>query len=370
MEIYVMKKKFVLVLALVSLVAMSAFAADKTPVTVSGKARVGYKFTFQQDTATKIAAAKSPSVYLNNLSVSGDVFKIGFSDLFASTSDDDWSTDGYAEIYLDKIAKAAGSDWGKFTLTIGGGSSKANMNGPIVYSDPNSSAGDNSYAKVRMAGKDSAYMTIGYDKYVSIYLAGSPTNWVGDAKKKSFLINAVVTPVDGLKVAAGYTGVALRTARKEADKAVEYGKGAFGGSVLVDVKTLAKLDFDLKVSAIDAYYFAGDDAHQNVNDLMAAVSGGMDSWAAYVEYQMFGKGLKTNQNAQQSIIGKFTYKGIKNTSLYAKYTLTIEDSNTNKIGFGGSYAMAPVSFAVDANMTFAKDKNMVFDITPYFTVVF
>jgi hypothetical protein len=384
-----------LVLALVSLVAMSAFAADKTPVTLSGKAKIGYTFKFA-DAGTTIGIAKTPTVYLDSLAIKGDVFKVGISNPPAFT--DDYDTKGYAELYIDKIAKAAGSDWGKFTLTVGSGNSKGTMGAPHVYADPNSTVSDNSYARLRMKGTASAYATIGYDTFLSVYLAADPTMWTGSSKKGSFLVNAKVVPMDGLSFAVGYTGYAERKTDVTKATLIEYyvdpsdgsiktrsvttstvglyEKGAIGGSVKVDVKALAKLKFDLTFSAIDALYFYADgDATKTVNDMIASVSGGMDSWAAYFEYQLFGNRADSSKNAN-NMVAKFTYKGIKNTSIYAKFAMNdftaekADGADQFTVSAGASYAMAPCTFALDASLTPVKAKKATFAITPSIVVAF
>jgi len=369
MEIYVMKKRFVLVLALILLVASASLFADPTHVTVTGKARIGYKFTFTDGSNPASASAKTNIIYLDSLAVKGDVFKVSFSDVLGASSDDDWDSKGTAEIYVDKVAKAAGNDWGDFTLTIGGGN-KTNASAPIVYSDPNSTVSDNNYARLRMTGTYVAYANIGYTKMFSLYVSYTPIDWNTDNKTYPIMASAMVAPVDGVSFTAGWTAYANRKA-----VAGDYKKGAIGGSVLVDVKKLAKLDFDLKASAIDTLYLDDSDSatDQAANDLLAAVSGGMSSWAAYVEFQSFGNAVKDGKS-KFNAIGKFTYKGIKNVSLYGKYTMNdIAERDGNKIniiGFGGSYAMAPLTFAADASITLQKDAKTSFSITPYCTIVF
>jgi hypothetical protein len=69
MEIYVMKKKFVLVLALV---LMAAVAVTAAPVTLTGSFKAGYKFAFPGITAVNA----STEISIDGLSIADDFWKV------------------------------------------------------------------------------------------------------------------------------------------------------------------------------------------------------------------------------------------------------------------------------------------------------
>jgi hypothetical protein len=332
MEIYVMKKKFVLVLALV---LMAAVAVTAAPVTLTGSFKAGYKFSFPG-----VEASNTPEINTDGLALTGDFWKVGVaSDLF--TFGDDNAVKGTLTVYLDKALAANGVDMGDVTATFAIGNSSI-LVGPTVYTDPNGSG-----YKVRMNGTYSSALTLGYGSVGSVYFGFSPVT----TATQTVIVGATVAPVDGVSFAVAYTNEAEN---KFGSSATIDKKGAFGGSVTVDVAKLLDTDFALSVSAQDIYYLG-----QAKNYLLAAVSGGVGDVSAYAEYQLFDQ--------TSNVIAKVSYSGIKNASMYAKLSLNDLSSISTEVSAGASYAMGGVTYALDGTY---KVTSKVFELTPSMKVTF
>jgi len=345
MEIYVMKKKFVLTLALVLMVATTLVAF---PVEFTGSIKAGYKLTFDP---TVIAAANTPEINIDALSVSGDFWKVGVGGGTLSF-DTDNAIKGTLSIYLDKALAEQGVDMGDLTLTLALGN-KGTVSGLHVYSDPNESVDDNGW-RVRQKGSYSTEVQVGYGSLLTASVSADPT----DKTNKPVQLSAKVAPMDGVSAAVAYTNYAENKFRKvsvdskpyyfdTADGKVKNDKkvttssnpvdadGAIGGSVAVDVAALAGLDFGLTVSAIDTYFIGFEE-----NYLLAAVNGSYEDLEAYAEFQAF--------DGTSNLIAKVSYSGIENMGVYGKLTLADLSDIDTTIGFGADYTMGGVKYALDA----------------------
>lgn len=340
-----MKKKFVLTLALVLMVAASLMAA--TPVAVSGEFKAGYKFTFDNSGAS-VAVANDDgtnAAYASDFKVAGENWDVSYAVL---SIDGDASQAATANIYLDKALAAQGMDMGDLTVKLSVGN-YGTMSGPTVYSDPNGTVGDNSY-KVRMKGTNSAAATVGYGALGSVYFAADPT----DGTNKPIVIGATVTPVDGISAAVAYTNYAEDKFYKVAGANPIDADGAFGGSAKVDVAALAGLDFGLTASAQDIYFLGLKE-----NYLLAAASASYQDIAAYAEYQLF--------DGTSNVVTKVTYSGIENVSAYAKLTLADLSNIATTVGAGASYMMGDIKWALDAGYA---TSSKAFTLTPSVKVTF
>jgi len=164
-----MKKKFVLTLALVLMVAASLVAF---PVEMTGSIKAGYKLTFDPIT---FAAANTPEINIDALSVSGDFWKVGVAG-GTLAFDTDNAIKGTLSIYLDKALAAEGVDMGDLTLTVSLGN-KGTVSGLHVYTDPNASVGDNGY-RVRQKGAYSTEIQVGYGSLLTASFSADPTDKV------------------------------------------------------------------------------------------------------------------------------------------------------------------------------------------------
>jgi hypothetical protein len=329
-----MKKKFVLVLALV---LMAAVAVTAAPVTLTGSFKAGYKFAFPGIEAVN---ASGTEISIDGLSIADDFWKVSVESGALNFGEDN-TIGGKLSIYLDKALAANGVDMGDVTATFDIGNS-ATMDGLTVYSDPNSTS-----LKLQMEGAYSSALTVGYSSLASAYVALDPT----DATNHPFLVSAKIVPVEGMSVAAGYTNYAKNEFQSTASTD---DKGAVGGSVMIDIAKLAGLDFGLSASAQEVYFLG-----QKESDFLAAVSGSYADLSAYAEYQLFA--------GTSNVIAKVSYSGIKNAGMYAKLTLKDLSNIATTIEAGANYKMGGVTYALDGSYDV---KGEAFSLTPSVEVTF
>ncbi|HAP56821.1 MAG TPA: hypothetical protein DCR02_03320 [Sphaerochaeta sp.] len=332
-----MKKKFVLTLALVLMVAASLMAA---PVELKGSFKAGYKFTFENP--IKIAGAfndGSNQVVIDALSVSTDFWKVSISDAGSFFKD----TTGNITLYLDKALAEEGVDMGDVSLSVVLGN-KSTMDALSVYSDPDGTY-DLAAGKLQMTGALSTGVTIGHAKLGSAYIAFDPLN-----ASRNLLASVKVTPVDGISATFGW-----------AKKTAASVDGAINGSVKVDVAALADLDMALTASAIALY----DLDDKNVELLAAANTEieGIGLWAEYTNLTKkngLGVGASYDVNDKLSVSGSF-----RATDLAAiKTTYSVSASASYGL-FGGATYDLGLGYAYDT--TAAKG---LFSMTPTVKVTF
>ena len=240
-----MKKKFVLTLALVLIVAATVVAA---PVELSGEFKAGYTFGFDPLSITE-KMLDGDYADAAEISVTGDFWSVTF-DALAFTGDSDNAAT--AKIFLDKALAEQGMDMGEVTVTLGIGS-KGSLKPADVYTDSNDAV-----SELKMLATGNSFdVTIGYGSMVSAYVGADPT----DTTNKPFVLGVTTTPVDGVKAGFGYTNYA-----EVVDLPLVTSAG-ITGSVTVDVAALAGLDFGLSLSAIDIYHLERSDNATAVNNL-------------------------------------------------------------------------------------------------------
>jgi hypothetical protein len=245
MEIYVMKKKFVLTLALVLMVAVTLFAAK--PVEVSGTFDFGYKITFDP----VASALADNSNYSTFVSVTSDYWKVKLSaggGVFADEAGNAMT----ADIYFSKALEAEGVDMGDVAVTLHAGTGVGKA-APSVFADKGGFKGYKAEA-----GAPNAGATIKYSTLVEVYGAADLT------KKNDFVFGAKTVPVDGVSAALGYA-----TAGK-----------VFAASAAADIKKLANLDFDLAASVA----YQGVFADPKTNKIYASVYGSYAGIGLWVQY--------------------------------------------------------------------------------------
>lgn len=361
-----MKKKFVLTLALVLMVAAAVVAA---PLEVSGEFKTGYKFTFANGTTVANADLDASQSNLAKIAFTGDFWKVTLSTQ-APIFGGDGPNAATADIYLDKALAAQGVDMGDLTVTLSVGD-KGNLSAKDVYSDSNDAVNE-----LTMLGvKNTADVTIGYGSLVSAYVGFS----IMDTANKPLVLSATTTPVEGIQAGFGYTNYAKigdnKNAADKADGLKISSKGGITGSVLVDVAKLVDLDFGLTVSAIDVYYFeydtVTDDAtvggtgtavatNKALNNLYAEVKASFGDVTAWAEYQ--------NLDKKSNVIASVSYAGIENVGLSAKLTLNdLTGTLGTVVKVAGDYSMGGVKYAVSGEYD-VKAKS--FAVTPTVAITF
>jgi len=335
-----MKKKFVLTLALVLMVAATLVAA--TPVEVSGTFKTGYKFEFTSGANTAAGTAKGNEAELDAfVAFTGDFWKVT---LTGGALPFDGNIAASADIFIDKALAAEGVDMGDLaiTLTIG---NKATLGGLSVYTNTRDALG-----ALKMDSTDAgAYATavkVAYSDLVTVY-AGLDVAAL-DTPNKAFVVAASTEPVAGVKAAVAYTNM------DAADI-----DGSVAGSVAVDIKELADLDFGLTVSAYDIYLLG-----TKVNKLYTEVKATVGDITAWAEYRLLDK--------QHDVYAKASYSGIENLGLSAFVQLDdlTDDAGAGlqtTVGGGATYGFGGVTYGLDASYAVAAK---TFALSPTVKIVF
>jgi hypothetical protein len=326
MEIYVMKKKFVLTLALVLMVAVTLTAA---PIELGGEFTASRTFTFDPT-----AVAVASSLELNGLSVSGDFWKISVSS--GAIAFDSVANNASAEIYLDKALAEQGIDMGDITLTLGVGDKGNSDLMHVYYDDPSKIV---AMTGIAMGTTD---LTVGYTDMVTAKAAVS-----FDTTNNPVALSATFAPLDGVKAAAGFTNYAGPTETK----------GAMAVSASVDVAALAGIeDIGLSAYVYDGFYFDSSDNYLDV--------------AVQASYTDIDVTVAMNTNTATDKTGMFvegSYGGIENVGLSAKLSLAdLTGTIATTIEAGGNYSMGGVKYALDAMYVV----DGAFSLTPSVTIGF
>jgi hypothetical protein len=339
MEIYVMKKKFVLTLALVLMVAVTLTAA--TPLEVSGSFKAGYKFTFDKNTAVGVIDDSKVTV---NAAFSGDFWGVEVDGGYVAG--EDTSITALAEIYLDKALAEKGVDLGDFTLTLHAGTG-VETGAASVLADK---ADHRKKRGIAMGHGDNFGLTVGYAELATVYFSMDPT-----IDTIPMVVGVKATPLEGVSAAVGFTND-YRTA----------GTTAMAVSVAADVKKLADLDFDLSATA---EYLIKD--FENVtHEINATVTGGYAGASLWVAYKLADtkKNFLAAKAEYSTTIEDFTVgAGVKISSVDVA-----EFSDNFAVGFDASakYAMGGVTYALELGYTLNKAKTGKFTLSPTATISF
>jgi hypothetical protein len=339
MEIYVMKKKFVLTLALVLMVAVTLTAA--TPLEVSGKFVAGYNFEFGNN--AKATSFDDDSQVTVNAKFAGDFWNLELVAPYKAGKDDSTNVTAKANILLDKALAEQGVDMGdvKLTLHVGTGVGAA---APTVSANVYDSAPwkkkDVGFAKGTNFG-----LTIGYAELGTVYVSYDPVDG------KAFVVGAKLAPVDGVTAALGFTNDLS-------------GKNAFGVSAAADIAALADLDFDLKTTV--EYVVALDPAKHH---LLADVAGSYEGIGLWVAFQSdFEKyALAAHAGYETEIEGFALSAG---ATLASKDVSEFGDNFTVALEAGAGYKMGGVSYALDLGYTIDKGNTKPFTLSPSVTISF
>ncbi|NCC66488.1 MAG: hypothetical protein EOM15_17785 [Spirochaetia bacterium] len=252
-----MKKKFVLTLALVLMVAASLVAA--TPLEVSGSFKTGYDFKFASTNAFTQIENKSEAEVATLVNFEGDFWKVSLATEAVNYDSDD-AVAAKAELYLDKALAEEGIDLGDIalTLTVGNGVSGA---APTVLADKNGFRDDDGSALEMATTGDNFGITLGYSDLVKVYFSVDPT-----LKALPMVVGATITPVDGVDATVGFTN----------DYA---GNNGMLVSAAADVAALAGLDFALDVTG--EFIFDLDAETTVITADAATTIEGIGVWAAF-----------------------------------------------------------------------------------------
>lgn len=333
-----MKKRFVLVLALILLVASTAFAAD---VKFTGGFKTGYNFVWDKDGNLTTSVSDDSK---NSLGTEGWLYlKLADADGFWTLTykgTPDLNKTNYmkaaASISLDKALAKAGVDMGDVTLGLSIGGAK-NNSVYTVYSDPRSDVDDN-WGMAHSAGF-ATKVEVGYAKLGSLMVSFNPGETTG---KFDFGAALKVTPVDGVSVAVGFVNnYPVKLTGSLA------GNNGLRASALVDVAKLASLkDMSLTVSGDYALWmkcFTGD---VNGSVMHAAAVFGMNKFTVSSEFRMIDS-YATEKKTTSGLYNKVVYSGIENVGLNANFDIKDFSDASNNMAFGAnaSYKLGGVTYA-------------------------
>jgi len=333
-----MKKKFVLTLALVLMVAATLVAA--TPIEVSGEFSAGYDFAFASGSTgtTHAAGADLDTVF----TFTGDFWKLtvkGGTDLLA---DGTTATTANADIYLDKAFAAEGVDMGDVSLTLHMGTG---VGGNVQTVSAN--VKDDAPWKKKAVGITNGNnfgLTLGYASLGSLYVTYDPVDG------KAFAAGVKASPVDGVDATVGFTN-------------------AFGGaqnallaSVAADIAKLADLDFALKTTV--EYVVELD---PTVHKVLADVAGsyeGIGLWVAYA----------SDIENYHALAARASYSTkVEDIDLSAGVTFQVKDLSDFDgtydlvVDAGAGYDFGGVSYALDAKYEL---QAKTFTLSPSVTISF
>jgi hypothetical protein len=309
MEIYVMKKKFVLTLALVLMVAGTLVAA--TPLEVSGSFKAGYDYTFAATNSATAAYGNEANV---TFAFSGDFWdlEIGGDVLYG---EEKGLSDATAKIYLDKALAEKGVDLEDISLTLHAGTG-VSADATSVFADEGELSSGLSGAGVSNVG-----ITLGYADLFEVYASVEPIS-----KSLPMVVGVKFMPVDGVDAAVGYTN---------------NGNGIIV-SAAADVASLVGLeDISLAASVEDIYMIDAETNELNI-DVATEVSG-IGLWAAY---QLAGSAHAAKAEASYSTT-------VSDFDLSAAFAVGMPDVTdidawTYKVSGGAEYVMGGVTYALDA----------------------
>lgn len=295
-----MKKKMIMMITMILLVAVAAFAA--TPV-LSGNFNADYKFLFDGTTADPISDHVTGELAL---SVKDDYWKITFG---AFNPPGGLTAEAQLDVYLDKSLEAIG-----YTLpvTLTGHFGNMTQRAYTVYANPTGASALKGVSGGFTKANLPVAFDIGYESVVATRLGY-------DFLSKAFLASAKITPLEGISAAAGF--------------ATQFGSGSSNLqiSAAADIAELADLDFDLAVSAVTNLAFSGATAF----DMGIAVSGGMNDFSAYIEY--------TGINTHSLNLG-VEYEGIENLALDASVGLKDFSNLTVSYEANAAYTLTGVTY--------------------------
>ena len=323
----VMKKVLVSLLVL-ALAMTSAFAA----VDITGEVVAGYVFNWDKDGNYKAQSFGQDNVATNpiklNLGVADEngYWSVTMKGQFVA----DNRLQGKFDVDLGKLILGADSD-----LSIKLGMYADNrITGLRAYSNKSGMNLDRvrTYENGLWANLDVKYADL-----VEVQVGGGPglvpgdeEGWM-DAEKGDFIVSALVKPINGLAVSAGYV---LNGEDKLGDGS---SKGAVNAAADINIGDMLGTDFTVGLSVADKYAF---DAKTNL--FLATVYGGIDVVDVAFEY-----GLKTPE------VGDMThmiYLGV-DLNVLEGLLLNIYGGSTNAAVGEAYYVGANVGYTV-SNVTF------------------
>ncbi|NCB73007.1 MAG: hypothetical protein EOM45_14640 [Clostridia bacterium] len=341
-----MKKKFVLTLALVLMVAASLMAA--TPLEVSGSFKAGYDFTFAGGSTIDAANDYKATI---NASVAGDFWKVTIANnealRFGEKKDSFYNMK--AEIYLTKALAEQGMDMGDLGLTLHVGTGV----GKDALTVLANKADFRKDKQLQMASAKNFGVTVDYGTLLKGYVSVDPT-----VAALPMVASVKFMPVDGIEAAVGFSNNFTETKTP-----ITNAKG-LAVSAKADVAKLVELDFAL---AATAEFLMDLDASKNT--ITADVAGEYEGIGLWVAYQ------KDYANVNK-LAAKASYATkVEDFDLSASFQAKMNDlakvadktKTEYTIAAGATYAMGGATYALDAEYTVNAAS---FTLTPSVSISF
>lgn len=333
-----MKKKFVLTLALVLVVAGTLVAA--TPIEVSGSFKAGYDFAFA-DTGNSTTPIQDHTANVT-FEFADDFWDLEIGG--ALIYDEETITIATANIYLDKALAEQGTDMGDLAVTLHVGTGVSGS-APSVLADKNGYA-DDYVAAVSGIGMSTTGnnfgVTVKYADMVEVYASAYPNTTF------PMVIGAKVMPLDGVEAAVGFTN--------------DYsGNNAMTVSAKADVASLAGLQ-DIALAATGEFFF---DIDAETSAIVADVDAGYAGFGLWVAY--YNSMLDVNYMAAEASYSTTVSDFDLSASFKADLgVIDTSDDETYTIGAGAAYAMGGVTYALDAEYVF----DGAFTLSPSVSISF
>nr|WP_321263042.1 hypothetical protein [uncultured Sphaerochaeta sp.] len=333
-----MKKKFVLTLALVLMVAGTLVAA--TPIEVSGTFESGYDFEFTAPTFAQTSSGNEAEVKTLT-SISTDMWKVSLATV-GVMYDGDAAVAATADIYLDKALAEEGVDLGDISLTLSLGNGVSG-DASSVYADLNDYVDDDGTAVGMSTTGDNFGVKIGYADLVTVYASADPT-----LKAFPMVLGATITPVDGVEAAVGFTN--------------DYsGNNAMTVSAKADVAALAGLDFDF-VATGALMTDLGASTSAIAADAELSIEG-IGAWVAYYNDMANANFLTAKASYSTSVEGIDLSASFKADMA----DLAVSGDEEFTIAAGAGYSMGGVDYALDAAYAI---KAATFTLSPSVSISF
>ncbi|MFA6775783.1 MAG: hypothetical protein WCR76_05900 [Sphaerochaetaceae bacterium] len=334
-----MKKKFVLVLALVLMVATAAAFAGS--VNFSGRVRAGYVFTF--GSTNTITPKYNPEGKINFVVADSDGL---WTITYKSVGDTFGSNEKFGANITADVTKALAKNGiavGDLSLKYSIGSNWSS--GLTAYSDPNG----NGYDVMDLASTYASSVTVGYGDLVTMKAIVDPTI------SKTYSVTALFDLADyGVKASIGYGN----NVKDDCDAAtIVTADGAFIASATVDIAKLANLDFKLSASAFEEYAVADEK-----NYMQANVMGGTDKVNGWVEYRQWDQTKLLNVKAVFNMIENGGFDA------YGNITKLSDAGNNWNVGADLYYTLGGITYNLNGQYGLANG-TATFAVTPKATIV-
>nr|WP_319474445.1 hypothetical protein [uncultured Sphaerochaeta sp.] len=332
-----MKKKFVLTLALVLMVAGTLVAA--TPIEVSGTFKTGYTFSFNPNGITQVEDDTEAKL-ATNVAFTGDFWKVSLKAGEDVLFDDEYKVDAKAELYLDKALAEQGMDMGDLALTLHVGSGVGTGALSVLADEAEFRDG----LGIKFTSDDNFGVTVKYSDMVEVYASVDPT----DTANYPMVLSAKLMPVDGVSAAVGYSN--------------DF-NGGNGLAVSAKGDVAALVDLDFALAATGEFLM---DVTNETSMITADVVGEYEGIGLWVAFQ--NDHANVNKLAAKASYST-TVEDFDVSASFKAEMLDLSDianNTTYTVEAGAKYAMGGATYALDAKYVI----DGAFTLSPSVSIAF